>query len=207
MIHLLNITISIVTTILNKVSIFLFITMLICKLFKKLKFDRNEWSLGSIVFVSTSDLIDCEINFNAKRSQGSQSSLLLFTINLSTSEDHNIAVLDENVGEGNGTPLQYSCRENPMDAGAWWAAVHGCKESDTTERLHFYFSLSCTGEGSGDPLQCSCLENPRDGGTWWAAVYGVTQSDTTDVTEQQQQMKMLEKAMAPHSSILAWKIP
>ena len=48
----------------------------------------------------------------------------------------------------------------------------GRKESDTTERLHFHFSLSCTGEGNGNPLQCSCLENPRDGGAWWAAVYG-----------------------------------
>ena len=49
---------------------------------------------------------------------------------------------------------------------------------DTTERLHFHFSLSCIGEGNGNPLQCSSLENPRDGGAWWAAVYGVTQSWT-----------------------------
>ena len=39
----------------------------------------------------------------------------------------------------------------------------GRTESDTTERLHFHFLLSCTGEGNGNPLQCSCLENPRDG--------------------------------------------
>ena len=52
------------------------------------------------------------------------------------------------------------------------------EESDTTERLHFHFSLSCIGEGNGNPLQCSCLENPRDGGAWWAAVYGVAQSQT-----------------------------
>ena len=51
-------------------------------------------------------------------------------------------------------------------------------ESDTTERLHFHFSLSCTGEGNGNPLQCSCLENSRDKGAWWAAVYGVAQSWT-----------------------------
>ena len=38
----------------------------------------------------------------------------------------------------------------------------GLEESDTTERLHFHFSLSCIGEGNGNPLQCSCLENPRD---------------------------------------------
>jgi len=54
----------------------------------------------------------------------------------------------------------------------------GREESDTTERLPFHFSLSCTGEGNGNPLQCSCLENPRDGGAWWAAVYGVAQSRT-----------------------------
>ena len=51
-------------------------------------------------------------------------------------------------------------------------------ESDTTERLHFHFSLLCIGEGNGNPLQCSCLENPRDGGAWWAVVYGVAQSQT-----------------------------
>ena len=54
----------------------------------------------------------------------------------------------------------------------------GCEASDTTERLHFHFSLSCVGEGNGNPLQCSCPENPREGGAWWAAVYGVTQSRT-----------------------------
>ena len=79
-------------------------------------------------------------------------------------------------GEGNGTPLQYSCLENPMDRGA--CSPWGREESDMTERLHFHFSLSCIGEGNGNPLQCSCLENPRDGGAWWAAVYGVAQSLT-----------------------------
>ena len=54
----------------------------------------------------------------------------------------------------------------------------GSLESDTTEWLHFHFSLTCIGEGNGNPLQCSCLENPRDGRAWWAAVYGVTQSRT-----------------------------
>ena len=82
-------------------------------------------------------------------------------------------------GEGDGTPFQYSCLENPMDGGAWWAAVHGVtKNQDTTEQLHFHFSLSCTREGNGNPLQCSFLENPRDGRAWWAAVYGVAQSQT-----------------------------
>ena len=64
-----------------------------------------------------------------------------------------------------------------------WRSLVGCspwgrKESDTTERLHLHFSLSCLGEGNGNSLQCSSLENPRDGGAWWAAVYGVAQSWT-----------------------------
>jgi len=64
-----------------------------------------------------------------------------------------------------------------------WRSLVGCSPrgrwgSDTTERLHFHFSLSCIGEGNGNPLQYSCLENPRDGGAWWAAVYGITQSRT-----------------------------
>ena len=64
-----------------------------------------------------------------------------------------------------------------------WRSLVGCSpwgryKSDTTEWLHFQFSLSCTGEGNGNPLQCSCLENPRDGGACWAAVYGVAQSRT-----------------------------
>ena len=64
-----------------------------------------------------------------------------------------------------------------------WRSLVGCgpwggEESVTTERLHFYFSLSCTGEENGNPLQCSCLENPRDRGAWWAALHGVAQSRT-----------------------------
>ena len=54
----------------------------------------------------------------------------------------------------------------------------GREELDTTERLHFHFSLSHIGEGNGNPLQSSCLEDPRDRGAWWTAVYGVAQSRT-----------------------------
>ena len=60
-----------------------------------------------------------------------------------------------------------------VDCSAW-----GREELDTTEQLHFHFSLSCLGEGNGNPFQCSFLENPRDGGAWWAAIYGVSQSPT-----------------------------
>ena len=59
-----------------------------------------------------------------------------------------------------------------------WRSLVSCSpwghyKSDTTERLHFHFPLSCIGEGNGNPLQCSCLENSRHGGTWWAAFYGL----------------------------------
>ena len=95
------------------------------------------------------------------------------------SEGKNKTYLMEMLGEGNGTPLQYSCLENPMDGGAWKAAVHGVAEGQTQlNNFPFTFSLSCIGEGNGNPLQCSCLENPRDRGAWWAAIYGVAQSWT-----------------------------
>ena len=69
-------------------------------------------------------------------------------------------------GKSNGRRSLVGC--TPWGRGGW----------DTTERLHFHFSLSCIGEGNGNPLQCSCLENPRDGGAWWAAVCGVTEGRT-----------------------------
>ena len=64
------------------------------------------------------------------------------------------------------------------------------------------------GEGNGTPLQYSCLENLMDGGDWWAAIYGVTKSRTqlSDFTFTFH-FHVLEKEMATHSSVLAWRIP
>ena len=78
---------------------------------------------------------------------------------------------------GNGTPLQYSCLENPMDGGAWWAAVHGVARS-RTQLSDFTVSFHFHALEKEMATQCSCLENPRDGGAWRAAVYGVKQSRT-----------------------------
>ena len=82
-----------------------------------------------------------------------------------------------------------------------WRSLVGCspwsrEESDTTEQLHFHFSLSCVGEGNGTPFHCSCLENPRDGGTWWAALHGVAQSRTR-----------LKRLSSSSSSIETYMVP
>ena len=68
--------------------------------------------------------------------------------------------------------------------------------------------LLSPGEGNGTPLQYSCLENPMDGGAWWAAFHGVTKSRTrlSDFTLTFH-FHALEKEMATHSSVLAWRIP
>ena len=72
--------------------------------------------------------------------------------------------------------------------------LHGIKRTD--------------GEGSGTPLQYSCLENSMDGGAWWAAVHGVAKSQTrlSDLTFTFN-FHALEKEMATHSSVIAWRIP
>ena len=100
-------------------------------------------------------------------------------------------------------PGKYHGQRSQVGCSPW-----GCEESDTTERLHFHFSFSCIGEGNGNLLQCSCLENPRDGEAWWAAVYRVTQSQTqlSDFAFTFH-FHALEKEMATHSSVLAWRIP
>ena len=68
--------------------------------------------------------------------------------------------------------------------------------------------LDITGEGNGTPLQYSCLENPIDGGAWWAAAHGVAKSWTqlSDFAFTFH-FHALEKEMATHSSVLAWRIP
>ena len=100
--------------------------------------------------------------------------LYQFTFPLTVQEGSLFSTSSEPMAPHSSTlAWKISWTEEPGRLSLW-----GRWESDTTERLHFHFSLSCIGEGNGSPLQCSCLENPRDGGAWWAAVYGVTQSQT-----------------------------
>ena len=74
--------------------------------------------------------------------------------------------------------------------------------------MGFSYTYQLSGEGNGTPLQYSCLENPMGGGNWWAAVHGVAKSRTrlTDFTFTFH-FHALEKEMATHSSVLAWRIP
>ena len=74
--------------------------------------------------------------------------------------------------------------------------------------LLFNLLSRLVGEGNGNPLQYSCLENPVDGGAWWAAAHGVARSQTqlNDFTFTFH-FHALEKEMATHSSVLAWRIP
>ena len=69
-------------------------------------------------------------------------------------------------------------------------------------------TMNYFGDGNGTPLQYSCLANHMDGGVWWTAVHGVTEGQTqlSDFTFTFH-LHALEKEMATHSSVLAWRIP
>ena len=108
-------------------------------------------------------------------------------------------------GGGCGSPLQYSCLENPMDRGAWWAAVHGVAKSqarlnDFTFNFHFHAL-----EKEMATHSCSCLENPRDGGAWWAAVYGVAQNQTW--LKRLSSSSSLEKFFRVRVKLWCWERP
>ena len=81
-----------------------------------------------------------------------------------------------------------------------------CESKDVYNDLNLLRGTD--GEGDGTPLQYSCLENPMDRGAWWAAVHGVAKSRTqlSDFTFPSH-FHALEKEMATHSSVLAWRIP
>ena len=77
-----------------------------------------------------------------------------------------------------------------------------------TKKNEILPSVAMCGEGNGSPLQYSCLENPMDRGAWWAAVHGVAKSGIRlSGVPFTFHFHALEKAMATHSSVLAWRIP
>ena len=103
---------------------------------------------------------------------------------------------------------------DPMNCSLPGSSIHGIFQARVLEWGAIAFSIShfshiqlCI-SGYGNPLQYSCLENPRDKGAWWAAIYGVIQSRTRlKRLSSSSSSGFLEKAMASHSSTLAWKIP
>ena len=114
---------------------------------------------------------------------------------------------------------------DPMDCSLLGSSVHGVFQAGVldgvpspspiysciyTLLLHsvILYTAPNIREGNGTPLQYSCLENPMDGGDWWAAVHGVAEGQTrlSDFTFTSH-FHALEKEMATHSSVLAWRIP
>ena len=87
----------------------------------------------------------------------------------------------------------------------WFSETHSEAKHHKLNSMGVYLF---TGEGNGTPLQYSSLENPMDGGAWWVAVHGVAKSRTrlSDFTFTFH-FHALEKEMATHSSVLAWRIP
>ena len=143
-------------------------------------------------------------------------------------------------GEGNGTPLQYSCLENSMDGGAWWAAVHGvARSSRRLSDFTFVFHFHALEKETATHSNVLAWRIPGTGSLVGCRSWGHTESDMTEVTQQQQQQQQvlnnqfcsywfmtlvlkliwlsdftftfyfhaLEKEMATHSSVLAWRIP
>ena len=88
------------------------------------------------------------------------------------------------------------------------AKIYTWATSEAVSLPVFWFPSPIYGEGNGTPLQYSCLENPMEGGAWWAAVHGVAKSHTrlSDLNFTFH-FHALEKEMATHSSVLAWRIP
>jgi len=97
------------------------------------------------------------------------------------------------IREGNGTPLQYSCLENPMDRGAWWAAVHGVTEGWTwLSDFTFTFPFHALEKEMATHSSVLAWRIPGMGSRVGCHLWGRTESDTTEATQQQQQQAYLD---------------
>ena len=150
-------------------------------------------------------------NNGTQKGGGNGANVLQFTEIKSRLARINCDNLNLHIEEGNGNPLQYSCLENPMDGGAWQAAVHGVAKSQTRlsdftfhfhalEKERFHFSLSCIGDGATSLFtfmhwrrkwQPTPVFLPEESQGWRSLVgchlWGHTESDMTEATQQQQQ--------------------
>ena len=96
-----------------------------------------------------------------------------------------------------------------LTVNVWTNSREAVHNENTKVNFFFkYLALLSAPMGNGTPLQYSCLENPMDGGTWKAAVHGVAEAWTqlSDFTFTFN-FHALEKEMATHFSVLAWRIP
>ena len=99
-------------------------------------------------------------------------------------------LLDQISGEGDGTPHQYSCLENPMDGGAWQAAVHGVAKSQTRlSNFPFTFHFHRLEKEMATPSSVLAWRIPWKGSLLGCRLWGRTESDTTEATQQQQQQQ------------------
>ena len=97
-------------------------------------------------------------------------------------------LLDQISGEGDGTPHQYSCLENPMDGGAWQAAVHGVAKSQTRlSNFPFTFHFHRLEKEMATHSSVLAWRIPGKGSLLGCRLWGRTESDTTEATQQQQQ--------------------
>ena len=91
--------------------------------------------------------------------------------------------LDSIFGEGNGNPLQYSCLENPMGGGAWWAAIHGAVKSRTQlSNFTFTFHFHVLEKEVATHSSVLAWRIPGTGSLVGCLLWGRTESDTTEVT-------------------------
>ena len=107
-----------------------------------------------------------------------------------------------------GSPEPRSSDARSLRPGEVQAFVPGPQQPGNTHNEVLRPGHGQGGEGNATPLHYSCLENPMDGGAWWAAVHGVSKSWTqlSDFTFTFH-FHALEKEMATHSSVIAWRIP
>ena len=91
--------------------------------------------------------------------------------------------MEENIGEGDGTPLQYSCLQNPMDRGAWWAAVHGVAEGRTRlSDFTFTFQFHALEKEMATHSMILPRESQGRRSLVGCRLWGCTESDTTEAT-------------------------
>ena len=107
------------------------------------------------------------------------------------------------------SPFHLSLGTSNIPRFSFWILTNTCPPGNVFWAITSFEALSnCHREGNGTPLQYFCLENPMEGGAWWAAVHGVAEGQTqlSNFTFTFH-FHALEKEMATHSSVLAWRVP